>query len=116
MDITYKTDYHSNLYMYIEVDSAADYKKIDDKLYTHSEYETEWHCKLAEWYEKGYAKDCLIDVLEGRTKVMIILQFVGARFKAKEFIPELEKHFNHEYRSLDVTSVYYTELKSIESL
>ena len=55
MDITYKTDYQSNLFMYIEVESASDYKKIDDKLYTHSEYDDKWDlfffcCLLPYWH------------------------------------------------------------------
>jgi hypothetical protein len=114
MNITYKTDYNSSLYVYIEVDTAADYKKVDDKLYTHSEYEAEWDCKLGEWRQKEYYEHLHMDVLQGRQKVMIILHFVGARFKAKEFIPEIENYFNEESRSFDY--IDYTKRISITEL
>ncbi len=114
MNITYKTDYQSSLYVYIEVDTAADYKKVDDKLHTHSEYETEWDCKVGEWRQKEYYNEFHMDVLEGRQKVMIVLQFVGARFKAKEFIPEIESYFNEYSRGSDY--IDYTKSISITEL
>ena len=38
-----------HLSMYIEMHTAADYEEIDNKLHTHSEYDSEWSDKLREW-------------------------------------------------------------------
>lgn len=40
MNTTYKTDGQSSLHMYIECKSAAEHCKINDKMYTHSEFDT----------------------------------------------------------------------------
>ena len=114
MNITYKTDYQSNLFMYIEVESAADYKKIDDKLYTHSEYEAEWDNKQCEWTEKKYFSHLNTERLQGYTKVIFILQFADCRANRKEFIQELNKYFDNDARSFD--SIYYVERKYIKDL
>jgi hypothetical protein len=114
MNITYKKDYNSILHVYIEVDTAADYKKVDDKLYIHSEYEAEWDCKLGEWRQKEYYEHFNMDVLQGRQKVMFILSFIYGGPKAKEFIPEIENYFNEESRSFDY--IDYTKRISIKDL
>jgi len=119
MNITYKTDYQSNLFMYIEIDTAADYKKIADKIYSHTEYETEWDDKLGQWKEKEYWKDYGIELLQGREKIMFILQFIGGNYKTKEFIPELYNYFNINGSSSydeDFTCIYYTKFTSIKDL
>lgn len=118
MEITYKTDYQSNLFMYIEVESASDYKKINDKLHRHSEYDTEWDCKLAEWVEKKYYDNYHIEILQGTVKVMFILQFTDARANFKEFIPELYNYFNIDYSSFDkdFTYINYTKFISVKDI
>jgi hypothetical protein len=117
MKTTYKTDYQSNLFMYMEVESAADYKKISDKMYTHSEYQTGWDDKLGEWRQKEYWKDYNIELLEGEVKIMFIIQFVGGSYKTKEFIPELYKYFNIDGSSYDeFTCIYYTKFTPIKDL
>ena len=114
MDITYKTDYQSNLFMYIEVESASDYKKIDDKLYTHSEYDDKWDSKLGEWKQKDYYGYFHTDRLQGNRKVIFILQFTDGRAKRKEFIQELNEYFDENARSFD--TIDYVERKSIKDL
>jgi len=114
MNITYKTDYQSNLFIYIEVNTAVEYKKIDDKLYTHSEYEADWDCKLGEWKQKDYYGYFHTDRLQGHTKVIIILQFTDGRAKRKEFIQELNEYFDENARSFD--TIDYVERKSIKDL
>ncbi len=118
MNITYKTDYQSNLFMYIEVESAVDYKKIDSKLYSHTEYQTEWDDKLGQWREKEYWKDYNIELLQGEVKVMFIIQFIGGNYKTKEFIPELYNYFNIDGSSYDedFTCIYYTKFTSVKDL
>ena len=114
MEITYKTDYHSSLYAYIEVDSAADYKKVDDKLYTHSEYDAEWDNKLFQWREKEYFERDHIERYEGRENVIFELMFSNGRAKRKEFIQELNEYFDEYARSFD--TINYVERKSIKDL
>ena len=114
MNITYKTDYQSNLFMYIEVNTAVEYKKIDDKLYTHSEYEAEWDCKLGEWKQKDYYSYFHTERLQGHRKVIFILQFTDGRAKRKEFIQELNEYFDENARSFD--TIDYVERKSIKDL
>ena len=114
MEITYKTDSQSNLVMTIKVHTATDYKKVDDKMYTHSEYEAEWDCKLGEWKQKEYWEHYHIEILQGRQKVIFILQFVGGRYKAKELIAEIENYFNEESRSFDF--INYTKSTPIKDI
>ena len=70
MNTTYKTDGQSSLHMYIECTSAAEHCNINDKMYTHSEFDTLWDSTLGEWYEKGYYKHYHFEVLKGNSTVM----------------------------------------------
>jgi hypothetical protein len=114
MEITYKTDSQSNLVMTIKVHTATDYKKVDDKLYTHSEYDAEWDNKLCQWREKEYFERDHIERYEGRQSVIFELTFSSGRAKRKEFIQELNEYFDEYARSFD--TIDYVERKSIKDL
>jgi hypothetical protein len=108
----------STLSVYIEMDTAIDYKQITDKLHTHSEYDTEWEDKLREWEEKEYFKHCGTSRFEGDTRVIIILHFLDSKAKLKEFITELYKYFNIDSSSYDEDFAYinYTTYTSIKDI
>ena len=117
MNITYKMD-SFHLSMYIEMHTAADYKEIDDKLHTHSEYDSEWSDKLREWEEKEYFKSCGTSRFKGDTAIIIILYFQDSKDKLEEFIVELYKYFNMDSSPYNETYAYinYTKFINIKDI
>ena len=114
MNTTYKTDGQSSLHMYIECTSAAEHCNINDKMYTHSEFDTLWDSTLGEWYEKGYYKHYHFEVLKGNSTVMFKLEFIDGRKNAKAFITELDKYFDENARSWDI--VDFISSKAVKDL
>jgi len=104
--------------MYIEMHTAADYKEIDDKLHTHSEYDSEWSDKLRQWEEKEYFKHCSISRFKGDTAIIIILHFMNSKDKLEEFIVELYKYFNMDSSLYNETYAYinYTKFTHIKDI
>ena len=117
MNITYKMD-SFHLSMYIEMHTAADYEEIDNKLHTHSEYDSEWSDKLREWEQKEYFKHCITSRFKGDTAIIIILHFMNSKDKLEEFIVELYKYFNMDSSSYNENYAYinYTKFTHIKDI
>ena len=93
MSITFKKTSQGELKVYIEVESAAEHKNIEDKLYTHSEYSTDYEHKLSDWNDKKYYIHYIKEVLQGHKSVIFILLFTDVD-NIHEFITELNKYFD----------------------
>jgi hypothetical protein len=114
MNITYKTDPHSSLHMYIECTTAAEHCTITDKTHTHSEYDTLWDNMLTDWANKGYYKYCQFEVLKGNSTVIFKFEFANGRQHAQTLITELDKYFDENARSWDI--VDFISSKAIKDI
>jgi hypothetical protein len=109
----YHKDVNNDLVIYHVVKTATDYKDLADKVYTHTEYHTEWANLIYEWKQKGYIEYVTTDTFTGVSDCIFRITFVGGT-KPVEFIAELEKYFNGKdcfSLSDNVYTVGYTSIK-----
>jgi hypothetical protein len=91
-----------SLRVFIETTTAAELSKLYDKLYTHSEYDTEWEKKIEEYQVKGYFQRIDIEELRGYKTVVKVLTFSAVTqdpVKLKAFRRELMSYIDdhHEF-------------------
>jgi hypothetical protein len=79
MKIIFDKTLSGDLVVYVHCTAAADQHKFEKKLFTHSEYMSEWDAKLDEWLQKEYYKHYLQETLVGRETVITTLTFINGR-------------------------------------
>jgi len=81
MKIIYDKDLSGNLAVYIHCKTAGDYYDINNKMYVHSEYDTEWDQLMARLVELKYFNHYDKQELKSAGNVIILLEFISCSQK-----------------------------------
>lgn len=103
---------YGELKAYIQMCTAADMHKVDDKMHTHSEYDTPWSDKLNEWKDAEYYKDYWMESMVGRSEVIWLLRFVNCNGYDK-LMKEIVKYFDEDMADSTYCIKYHEFNKSI---
>ncbi len=95
--------------VYIHTFSAVDQAKFTNKLYSHSEYDTNWSRKISEWIDKSYCKDYIKEDMIGRDSCITVLTFIDIS-STTDFIQELNGYF---YDNEDSSYAHMVKFQSI---
>lgn len=95
------------LYVYIHCMTAGEQFKLSAKMYTHSEYKTEWSELLEKWQDKEYYKYYNEKQMASRNDVVTILEFTNCSGE-DSFIQEICSRFQDEYSGGYLITEYKT--------
>lgn len=91
MQLIFEKSFNGELFLYVKCTTAADQTNFERKIFTHSEYTTEWDSKIDEWLEKGYFKFYHREDLIGSQIVITVFTFTQSL--SDELIKEICKYF-----------------------
>jgi hypothetical protein len=115
MQIVHKRTSNSSLIVYLFCETANDYYQINNKMFTHSEYDTPWSDFLNVLEkEKEYFKHWGQENMVGNQTVIVSLTFINVK-QHQELIAEIDKYFN-EYSWENVYAITFCPIKDIKSL
>lgn len=101
----------ADLYVYIVCTSAVDQTHLENKLRSHSEYDTMWDKLLDEWCMKEWYKYYNAERLIGRNTVITLLKFTNGR--SEDLIKALSQYLEEDgYIGSGYLSVQYESFKS----
>lgn len=99
MKVIFNVSPHSSeLKVYIHCETAAELYKMNDKLYSHSEYTSKWDGTCEEWRNKEWYNWCTREDMSGSSSVITVLTFYTSYHKFKdEFIKELSNYLSESW-------------------
>ena len=96
-----------SLAVYYTARTAKEYATVNNKLYTHTEYNTEWHKKTYDWMTAGYFKYVTTEEFMGNDHCIFKITFLEVNL-SEEFIKDFDIYMNG-YTFGSVYSVEYME-------
>lgn len=100
----------SDLIVHYTAQTARDYSIMSKKLYTHTEYRTEWDKKAYDWIYRGYCKNVTEEEFRGEKDCIFRITFHKVKL-CKEFLIEVNAYFS-EFPE----KAYCTKYMNIETL
>ena len=82
---------NNDLVVYIHTRTAADQDILNEKLHVHSEYDTKYSNKLAEWLEAKYYTWDNYETMRGHETCITILRFIKVS-SVDEFIIDINTY------------------------
>jgi len=100
-----------SLILHYTAKTAKDYATMSAKLFSHSEYDTEWDEKVQEWRSKGYFKHVFKEEFRGYTDYIFRISFHELNI-CKEFLEDINNYFSEHPWGM----VHQVKLMDIETL
>lgn len=110
MKIIFEKSPSGQLVVYIHCVTAAQHKKLSEKLFRHSEYLSKWDELCDEWIAKDYFKYVNQEDMLGNNSTITVLTIVDGR--NDDLIKELSIYLEDEFTS---TGCYIVEYQSFKS-